>query len=162
MTRTDLSNEATTMYADGDELVIERVFAAAPEVIWAMMTTPEHVARWWGPHGTTTEVVEMEVRAGGRWRWVNRYAGGEAPFTGEYLEVRPYERLVRTSVFDLAPGNLGPGAVETVTLEPAGGRTKVVYHTRFPSEEVLAYALDQGMTKGALEQFDRLAGLLPA
>jgi uncharacterized protein YndB with AHSA1/START domain len=149
------------MYADGEELVIERVFDAPPEVVWAMMTTPEHIAKWWGPHGTTTEVVEMEVRPGGRWRWINRYAGGEAPFTGEYLEVLPYERLVRTSVFDVDPVNRGPGAVETITFEPSDGSTKVVYHTRFPSEDVLAYALGQGMTTGALEQFDRLAGLLP-
>src|SRR5687768_10526060 len=99
MTRTDLSNAATTMYADGSGLVIERVFRAWAEGSWATLTTPEHMPQWWGPHGTTTEVVEMDVRAGGRWRWINRYPGGEPPFPGDYLEVRPGERLVRTSVF---------------------------------------------------------------
>jgi hypothetical protein len=36
----------------------------------------------------------------------------------------------------------------------------MVYHVRFPSPEVLGEALDHGMTKGILEQFDRLAALL--
>jgi len=162
MTRTDLGNAATTMYADGDELVIERVFAAPRELVWAMMTAPEHVPHWWGPHGTTTDVLEMDVWPGGAWRWVNKFPGGEAPFRGEYVEVQQYERLVRTSVFDVAPANSGPAALETVTFEDLGATTKVVYHTRFPSPEVLSYALAQGMTKGALEQFDRLAGLLAA
>ena len=36
----------------------------------------------------------------------------------------------------------------------------MIYHARFPSEEVLNFALAQGMTKGVLEQFDRLADLL--
>jgi uncharacterized protein YndB with AHSA1/START domain len=148
------------MYAEGAELVIERVFDATRERVWAAMTAPEHVPHWWGPNGSATEVVEMDVRPGGRWRWVNKFAGGEAPFTGEYREVVPPRRIVRTAIFDIEPFNAGPAAVETITFEDLAGKTKVVYHTRFPSQEVLDSALAQGMSKGALEQFDRLADLL--
>lgn len=160
MSRQVLGNDATTIYAEGAELVIERVFDAPRERVWAAMTSPEHIARWWGPHGTTTDVVEMDVRPGGRWRWINRFEGGQAPFTGEYREVVPPERLVRTSIFDVEPFNAGPGAVETITFEDVGGQTKVTHHALFPSQDVLDGALSQGMSKGALEQFDRLAELL--
>ncbi|WP_283134478.1 SRPBCC domain-containing protein [Rhizohabitans arisaemae] len=160
MTRQDLGNATTTMYAEGAELVIERTFDAPREQVWAVMTSPEHIPQWWGPHGTTTDVVEMDVRPGGRWRWVNLFDGGRAPFTGEYLEVVPPQRFVRTSIFDIEPFNTGPGAIETATFDEVEGGTKVTYHTRFPAQEAIDAALAQGMSKGALEQFDRLADLL--
>ncbi|GAA4073427.1 hypothetical protein GCM10022214_32360 [Actinomadura miaoliensis] len=71
-------------------------------------------------------------------------------------------RLVRTLVFDVEPVNGGPAAVETITLEEVGAGTKVVHHTRFPWQEALDAALSQGMSKGVLEQVDRLAALLTA
>ncbi len=160
MTKQDLGNERTTMVAEGAELVLERVFDAPRELVWAAMTSAEHIPAWWGPHGTSTVVVEMDLRPGGRWRWINTFDGGEAPFTGEYLEVAAPERFVRTSIFDVEPFNSGPGAVETLTFEEFDGKTKLHYYTRFPSEEVLNGALATGMSKGALEQFDRLADLL--
>jgi uncharacterized protein YndB with AHSA1/START domain len=155
-----LGNAATTIYAEGTELVIERTFDAPRERVWAVMTSPEHIPQWWGPHGATTDVVEMDVRPGGKWRWISIVGGGQAPFAGEYLEVVPPQRIVRTSVFDIEPFNSGPGAVETITFDESEGKTKVTYHTRFPSQEAIDAALEQGMSKGTLEQFDRLADLL--
>lgn len=103
----------------------------------------------------------MDVRPGGRWRLgQNLPGGGSFAFVGEFLEVRRPELLVRTEAPEEAPP--GPPAVETVTLEDLGdGRTKVRWEARFPSAEILEFALSTGMTKGALEQLDRLAGLLP-
>ncbi|WP_188192605.1 SRPBCC domain-containing protein [Nonomuraea sp. SYSU D8015] len=158
MTRQNLGDETTTMTAEGDELLMERVFDAPREAVWAAMTTPEHIPHWWGPRGSTTEVVEMDVRPGGRWRWINKFETGEAPYKGEYLEVVPPERLVRTSLFDVGPE--GPPAIETISLEDlGGGKTRLRHHARFPSEDVLAFAISQGMAKGVLEQLDRLAEL---
>src|SRR6266513_483895 len=75
-----LGNERTTAYADGQELVFEKIFDAPRE----------RVTNWWGPRGYTTTVEEMDVRVGGRWRWVNHTTGGEdVAFKGEYLEVVP-------------------------------------------------------------------------
>jgi uncharacterized protein YndB with AHSA1/START domain len=119
------------------------------------------VHNWWGPHGTYANVEEMDVRPGGRWRIAPAEAGHGIAFAGEFLEVVAPERLVRTSAPDMpGMGPEGPPAVETITLEDLDGRTRMVYRGRFPSEEVLDFALSQGMTKGILEQFDRLADLL--
>ena len=63
-----LGNERTTAYADGLDLVMERVFDAPRDLVWAVITDPERVTHWWGPHGYTTTVEEMDVRPGGRWR----------------------------------------------------------------------------------------------
>jgi uncharacterized protein YndB with AHSA1/START domain len=152
-----LGNERTTAYTDGPELVIERVFDAPRDLVWKVMTDPERVTLWWGPRGYTTTVVEMDVRPGGRWRWINHTTGGEdAPFKGEYLEVVPPERIVQTQIFDV-PGFDDRAAINTMTLEDLGGRTKLVARSRFPSIEDLEGALATGMIGGALDTYDRLA-----
>ncbi len=156
-----LGNDRTTAYTEGAELVMERVFDAPRELVWSVLTDPSRVTKWWGPEGYSTTVEEMDVQPGGRWRWVGRSPDGqEAPFRGEYLEVVPPERLVRTEIFDVPPFNADPAgaAVETMTFEDLGdGRTKLVSRSRFPSAESLEGALATGMIGGALQTYDRLA-----
>ena len=44
----------TTRVADSAEereLVITRVFDAPRNLVFKAWTQPEHLARWWGPHG---------------------------------------------------------------------------------------------------------------
>ena len=152
-----LGNERTTAYADGADLVMERIFDAPRDLVWRVMNDPERVTHWWGPKGYTTTVEEMDVRPGGRWRWINHTTGGEdAPFRGEYLEVDPPVRSVRTFIFDV-PGFDDRAAVESMVLEDLGGRTKVTARTTFPSAEDLEGALAMGMIGGALDSYDRLA-----
>jgi uncharacterized protein YndB with AHSA1/START domain len=154
-----LGNERTTAYTDGPFLVMERVFDAPRELVWKVLTDPERIPNWWGLGSSTMTVEEMDVRVGGRWRWVaHNPDGSDAPFKGEYLEVVPPERLVRTEIFDVEPYNDPSGAaVETMTLEDLGGRTRLVSRSRFPSVEVLEGALATGMIGGALESYDRMA-----
>ena len=157
MTVRRLGNDRTTAYVDGPDLVMVRVFDAPRDLVWKVMTDPERVTNWWGPHGYTTTVVEMDVRPGGRWRWINHTTGGEdAPFKGEYLEVVPLERIVQTQIFDV-PGFDDRAAINTLTFEDLGNRTKVTARSRFPSVEDLEGALATGMIHGALETYDRLA-----
>ena len=158
MATQQLGNERTTAYTDGQELVLERIFDAPRDLVWRVMTDPARVTNWWGPHGYTTTVEEMDVRVGGRWRWINHTTSGEsAPFKGEYLEVDPPARLVQTETFDV-PGFDDKQAINTLTLEDLGGtRTRVVARSRFPSVEDLEGALATGMIGGALQTYDRLA-----
>jgi uncharacterized protein YndB with AHSA1/START domain len=155
-----LGNERTTAYTEGAELVMERVFDAPRELVWKVLTDPDRVKNWWGPHGYTARVEAMDVRPGGTWRWISVGPdGSEFAFKGEYLEVEPIERVVRTEMPDMPPFTDDPSgaAVETMTLEDLGGRTKLTSRSRFPSAEVLAGALATGMIGGALESYDRLA-----
>ena len=163
MTRLELGDEVTAVHTEGDELVIERVFDAPRELVWTVMTSAEYLPAWLGPHGTTTEVTEWDLRPGGRWRWVNRYdADRGIAFHGEILEFEPPRRLVRTARPD-GPED-GDPAVETLTLteldHQEGVRTRVHWHTRFPSAQVLDFAVSTGMSRGIVEQFERMAELL--
>jgi uncharacterized protein YndB with AHSA1/START domain len=160
-TRTDRgSTETTAVFTEGQDLVMERIFDAPRELVWNVMTDPKRITDWWGPHGYTTTVVEMDVRPGGTWRFINHTTGGEdVPFKGEYLEVVPPERLVQTFIFDVEPFN-NEAAITTMTLEDLDGRTKITTRDRFPSVESLEGALSTGMVGGALDTWDRLAAEL--
>ena len=154
---TQLGNDTTTVYKDGAELVMERVFDAPRELVWKALTEPERVPRWWGPRDTTMTVEEMDVRVGGKWRWVAYSDGQPVPFKGEYLEIVPPERLVNTEVYDVEPYNTTEPAIVTQTLEDLGGRTRLISRSVLPSAEVLEAALATGMVGGAIESWDRLA-----
>jgi uncharacterized protein YndB with AHSA1/START domain len=153
-----LGNETTTVYTDGAEFVMERVFDAPRELVWKVLTESEHIPNWWGLRDRPMTVVEMDVRVGGNWRWVTSDSDGhDVPFKGEYLEVVPPEKLVNTEIFDVEPFNAGEPAVVTQILEDLGGRTRLISRSAFSSAEVLEGVLSTGMVGGAIESWDRLA-----
>src|SRR3954462_9504854 len=87
------------------EIHIERVFDTPRDRVFAVYTDPALIPEWWGPHGTVATVDEMDVRSGGRWRFVVRDAdGSETGFRGAYREVTPPERIVQTFEWEGMPG----------------------------------------------------------
>ena len=152
----ELGNERTRVYVDGLDVVFERVFDAPRELVWKVYTEPERIARWWGTHDSKTEVVRMDLRPGGGWHYIS-HAPGREPigFLGDYLEVEPPARIVRTFGVDI-PGFV-PGR-ETMTLEDLGdGRTKITERGHFGSLEDIETQVQVGMVEGALGMYDRLA-----
>src|SRR5262245_63539620 len=86
--------------ASDREIVITRVFDAPRDLVWKVWTQPEHVARWWGPRGFTTTVTELDLRVGGRSRYVMKGPdGAEYPVCGVFREIVPFERIVTTDEF---------------------------------------------------------------
>ena len=154
------STDTTAVYSDGGDLTFERTFDATRDKVWKAFTDPNAIPHWWGKHGTTTIVEEMDVRPGGKWRYVNS-AGDrdDVTFYGEYLEVDPPKSFKWTFMFDVE--GVGPmGGPETYIFEEVGGKTKVISTGHMGSVEVLEGALSTGMVEGGLETWDRLADLL--
>ena len=99
------------------------------------MSKPEHIKRWWGNlgDGYSVPVCEVDLRAGGKWRFVNRHPHGEAEFYGEYREINPPERIVFTEIFAPFPD---AESVCTVELAEEGGKTRFTITARYPSLDV--------------------------
>jgi len=160
-TRIDRGSTATTtIYSEDGRLVFERRFAAPRALVWRAFTDPELVPRWWGKHGSVTEVVEMDVRPGGRWRYISRAADREdIVFFGEYLTVDAPRAYVWTFMFEF-PGGVA-GGPETHEFDEIDGGTLVRTIGDMGSREALEGALASGMVEGALEAWERLEALLP-
>jgi uncharacterized protein YndB with AHSA1/START domain len=142
------------------EIVSERIYDAPRERVWATYTNPELIPRWWGPRRMTTSVAEMDVRVGGKWRFIMREPDGqEIGFGGVYREVTPPERIVQTFEWDSMPGR---AVVETATFEDLGERTRVTTVSLFHTIEERDGMLASGMETGMTESHERLAELLAA
>ncbi|MGH2357946.1 MAG: SRPBCC domain-containing protein [Candidatus Limnocylindria bacterium] len=154
------STETTTIYSEGTNLVFERTFDAPREAVWKAYTDRELIPRWWGPHNTATTVAEMDVRPGGKWRFISRAPDrDDVEFYGEYLEISPPQRIRWTFMFDVE--GTGPqGGPETHTFEEVDGKTKVTSSGDMGSIEALEGALATGMVAGAIGTWDRLEALL--
>lgn len=141
------------------EVTITRLFDAPPELVFAAMTEPAHVRRWWGNlgEGYSVPVCEIDLRVGGRWRFVNRHPHGEAAFHGEYLEIDPPGRLVHTEIFEEFPDSV---STVTTTYTREGSRTRLTAVVRYESREVRDIVLGSGMAHGAGLSYDRLEDLL--
>jgi uncharacterized protein YndB with AHSA1/START domain len=140
------------------EIKIERVFDAPRDRVFAAYTDPALIPEWWGPRETTTIVDEMDVRTGGRWRFIMRNADGtETAFRGAYREVTPPERIVQTFEWEPMAGHV---SVETATFEDLGDRTKVTTISLFHTPEERDGMLASGMEGGLNETYARLDELL--
>jgi uncharacterized protein YndB with AHSA1/START domain len=154
------STDSTTIYSEGGDLVFERTFDAPRERVWQAFTDPEIVPHWWGQKGSTTVVEMMDVRPGGKWRYVSSAPHREdVAFFGEYLEVTPPDRIRWTFMFDV-DGQGPQGGPETFQFEEIDGRTKVTSIGHMGSAEILEGALATGMVGGAIETWDRLEAYL--
>ncbi|MBS1679435.1 MAG: SRPBCC family protein [Actinobacteria bacterium] len=141
-------------------IVVEREFDAPRERVFAAMTDPDLIPRWWGLDETETIVMELDVRPGGRWRFVERDPDGSerAAFRGVFREVVPPERVVQTFEYEGLPGHV---SVEEMTLEEVGeGRTKVIGVSTFHEGAERDGMIAAGMEKGMNESYAKLDRLL--
>jgi uncharacterized protein YndB with AHSA1/START domain len=155
------SNE-TEVQTTGREIVISRVFDAPRELVWEAMTDPEKVVNWWGPHGFSTKIEEMDVRPGGVWKHVMLGPDGTRyPNKSVFKEVVRPERLV----FSHEGAREGGEAISkdmTWTFETVGeGRTRLTVRQSYPSAGMLERIVKEfGAIEGGKQTLERLAEFL--
>jgi uncharacterized protein YndB with AHSA1/START domain len=139
------------------EIVITREFDAPRELVWAAWHEAKHVERWWGPKGFTTRVTELDLRPGGRTRYVMAGPDGtEYPVGGVFREVVVPERIVTTDEWEDDDPNLPQGIVLTIVFEDLGGRTRVTLRIVHPTEEEKRKHEEMGVVAGWHSSFDCL------
>jgi len=140
------------------EVKMTRVFDAPRELVFRAHTDPKAIPRWWGQRNSKTTVDKMEVRDGGRWRFVERGSDGQAHgFHGVYHAIVAPERIVQTFEFEGVPGHV---LLETLDFEERGGVTTLTSQSVYQSVEDRDGMVQSGMEDGANESMDRLEELL--
>lgn len=102
--------------------------------------------------------VEVDLRVGGRWRYVMvANEGFEVVFHGTYREIVPDERIVSTELYEGVPDATEDDAtVNTVTFTEVDGRTTLTTLVECPTKEIRDAIIDSGMEGGMQEAFDQL------
>lgn len=142
------------------EIVMTRAFDAPRSLVFDAFTKPELVRRWLlGPEGWSMPVCEIDLRVGGRYRYVWRHVNGnEMGMGGEFREIVVPERIVSTEVFDEAwyPGE----AVGTIILDEKDGKTTITQTVLYQSHEAREAVLKSPMESGVEAGYNRLEELL--
>ncbi|HSJ05060.1 MAG TPA: SRPBCC domain-containing protein [Longimicrobiales bacterium] len=141
--------------ASDRELVATRVFAAPRELVFDAFTRPEHVREWYGCSTQDMVVCEVDLRPGGRFRYVLRMPEGEEfAFGGEYLELVRPEFIVNTLGMEAMPGH---EAVERSDFLDSAGGTLLVMRTTFRTAADYRGWAESGGATGMESTLDRLA-----
>lgn len=139
------------------EVRLTRVFDAPRAMVYDALTNPALLKRWFGPHGFSLPVCEVDLRVGGSWRYVLEGPDGKTMgMGGKYLALTPPDGLVHTEAFDDFPGE----ARVTTVLTEENGKTTLVVTSLAASKEIRDAVVASGMEHGAAETYDRLAELL--
>jgi uncharacterized protein YndB with AHSA1/START domain len=139
-------------------LVFRRAFNAPARLVFAAWTEPEHLRHWRGPRGFELVACEVDLRVGGSYRFVHRAPDGSRHvFHGRYLEIERPSRLVSTFVYEAAPDT---EALDEVTFDEDGGRTRVTGRSVFPTFQARDLYLSGGAEQGLADAHNRLDELL--
>lgn len=160
-----MSGQSLTEVTGNDRvIVIARILHAPREMVWRAMVDPQQVVNWWGPHGFTTTVHEMDVRPGGVWRQTMHGPDGtDYPSHSVFQEVVYPERVV----YSLVGGEKGGRdvAFDAIwTFESVDAKTtRVIIRMVFASTTARDWVIkEHGAVEGGKQTLERLGSHLAA
>ena len=150
---TTSSGTAVVTLPTDTQILITREFAAPKHLVYKAWTTPELIKRWWSANRGEVTLAEVDLRVGGKWRYVMLAEGFEVGFHGEYREIVPNERIVSTEVFEGTPD---AEALDTLTLTEKNGRTILTVLVEHQTKAHRDAHIESGMESGLQDALDLL------
>jgi uncharacterized protein YndB with AHSA1/START domain len=154
------SGTATVTLPTDEQILITREFDAPKHLVYKAFTTPELVKRWWHAKRGEMRIAEIDLRVGGKWRYLMVADDGmEVGFHGEYREIVPNERIVSTEVYEGLPDGVSEeegGTVNTATFLEADGRTTVTILVQAANKVSRDAIIESGMEGGLQDALDLL------
>ncbi|MEO0565920.1 MAG: SRPBCC domain-containing protein, partial [Chloroflexota bacterium] len=150
MSKTEFATPSPT------EITVKRTFDAPRDNVWAAFTQCEYLVQWWAPEGWSLTECEMDLRPGGSWRYcmfgpISDTETMESRGLATFREIIEPEQLVYKDVFadaDYNPVEGMPIASITVTFTEADGKTTVLNHTTYPTQEDRDKIVEMGVEVG--------------
>ena len=151
------------------KITLERTFAAPLDDVWELWTSKEGIESWWGPEGFTVEVLALDLRPGGAFRYamkatapaqVEFMRNAGMPLTNEvrarFTEVVPRRRLAFTQLADFVPGVEPYEMTTAVELSPFAQGVRMLVTLDAMHDEIWTQRAVAGMES----QLGRLAKLI--
>jgi uncharacterized protein YndB with AHSA1/START domain len=139
------------------EIRLTRVFDAPRTLVYDAFTKPELMKRWFGPRGWKLTTCDIDLRVGGKWRFILSGPGGQTMgMSGEYVELTPPAGSVHIERYDDFPGE----TTVTSVLTEENGRTTLNATILCPNVGTRDGIVASGMEHGAAESYDKLAEVL--
>jgi uncharacterized protein YndB with AHSA1/START domain len=151
------SGKAAVTLPTDTQILIVRDFDAPRHLVYRAYTEPDLIERWWsGERGKVTS-AEVDLRVGGRWRYVMvANEGFEVAFHGTFREIVPNERIVCTEVYEMPDASEDDAPVTTTTFVERDGRTTLTMLVECSSTELRDTIVESGMETGMQEAWDEL------
>jgi uncharacterized protein YndB with AHSA1/START domain len=159
-------DQRVLMPAGERQFQVIREFNAPRALVFDCYTQPKHMVHFWGPHGGTVPECRIDLRVGGVWRVVMRFANGsEYGYSSVYTNIEAPKRLDWRDAPDdwqfglegLPPAEL----VSSIELDDLGGnRTRMTTTVRFLTVEARDQAVRQGFIGMVTQGGERLVAYL--
>jgi uncharacterized protein YndB with AHSA1/START domain len=159
-----------------EKFVINRSFAASPDLLFEMWTHPDHLSRWLPSTGFRMEFLRADIRAGAStFYFMTDDAGVNMYGLTKYLEISKPHKIVYLQEFcdaneKMSRHPLAPtwpeSMLTTMTfVEEGEGQTRVTItwepHGSVSAEELATFVKERGgMTQGWTGSFDKLEAYL--
>lgn len=146
---------SVTEFPNELEIVTTRKFDAPLELVFDVLTNPEHVRKWFAPFTDRVTECSIDLRVGGSYHIVFVTPDGkECSFRGTYLEIEAPTRTVATWLFEGWPD---ADAVETTELHETDGVTTLTMRLAFRDEAGRAHMTT---SDGQEDSFNKLEDYL--
>ena len=147
---------STTLPKDKPQIITERLLNAPRDLVWKVLTDPEHIKHFWGPDGFTNSIRQMDVKPGGQWLFTMHGPDGKDwPNRIIYRTVTPPSYMA----WDHDGGEDDPSGHRffgELTLSEEGNKTRIQLRMTESSiaarDAVAKYAVD-----GGIQNLERLA-----
>lgn len=127
-----------------------REIPATPEQVFAAISDPQSLARWWGPAGFTNTFSVCEFKNGGRWSFVMHGPDGHNyPNESVFADIEAARKVVIQHVVE-------PLFRLTIALAASATGTRVSWSQAFESAEV-ASRVEHIVVPANEQNLDRLA-----
>lgn len=135
-----------------------REFDAPVEAVFRAHKDPDLIKQWLGPNGYEVKIERYDFRTGGSYRYIHKDGDDEYAFNGVFHVVRENAFAIQTFEFEGFPDVV---SIESLRFEDLGnGRTRLVGHSVYPTQEARDGMVASGMERGMSEGYGRLDGLL--
>ncbi|MBY6056987.1 SRPBCC family protein [Leisingera daeponensis] len=140
------------------DLQLKRIFPVTPEKLFAWVTTPDKLLKWWGPEGVTIPEHDLDLSRTGPWYSVMQNSDGQRfHVSGQVTHVDAPKSVGFTWAWHEEDGSRGAESHVTFTIAAVGDGALLLVDHRDLGDDSIAARHEEGWTS-TLRKLEALLG----